>query len=109
MRNSLVSELYLFGSRARGDHTLDSDFDVFIDSANVTHTRARMIINLLRPYALEHGGRLDLFELHGDDMLPVYDDPDECRIILNKISYGALQADAKPITPIELIQLMRGE
>lgn len=103
-----MSELYLFGSRARGDHKPDSDFDVFIDGCNVTHTRARMIINFLRPYAVEYGGRLDFFELCGDELHAVYDEYGVRRVLLDKHSFKALQVDAEPITLIELAQLMKG-
>jgi predicted nucleotidyltransferase len=104
-----MSELYLFGSQARGDHKPDSDYDVFIDSVSITHARAQMIIHLLRPYAIEYGGRLDLFELHGDVMHAVYDEHDIRRVMLDKYDFHNLQVEAKPITPIELIQLMKGE
>jgi len=105
---SLISELYLFGSRARGDHKKDSDFDVFIDSVNLSDVRFRMIVNLLRPYAVEYGGRLDLFELCGDNLLAVYDEYDCRRVILDKYDFHNLQVEAEPITPIELIQLITG-
>ena len=104
-----MSELYLFGSRARGDHKSDSDYNVFIDSTNVTHARARTLVSILRPYAVEHGGRLDLFELHGDVMHAVYDEHDIRRIMLDKHDFHNLQVEAEPITPVELIQLMRGK
>jgi hypothetical protein len=68
-----------------------------------------MIINLLRPYALEHGGRLDLFELHGDVLHSVYDGYDCRRILLDKYSFKSLQVEAEAITPVELIQLMTKE
>ena len=103
-----MSELYLFGSRARGDHKDDSDFDVFIDSVNLTSGRTRMIIHLLRPYSVECGGKLDLFELVGDDMLAVYDEYDVRRILLDKYDFKALQEEAEPLTLIELVQLIRG-
>jgi predicted nucleotidyltransferase len=103
-----MSELYLFGSRARGDHKPNSDIDVFIDSVNLTGVRLRMIVNLLRPYAVEYGGKLDLFELHGDDLIPPFDVHDCRRVILNKWSFKDLQAEAKPITLMELVQLIGG-
>lgn len=103
-----MSELYLFGSRARGDHKPDSDFDVFIDSVNLTRGRVRMIVHLLRPYAVEHGGKLDLFELVGDDMLAVYDEYDCRRVLLNKHTFRDLQVEAEPVTLMELVQLIRG-
>ncbi len=103
-----MSELYLFGSRARGDHKPDSDIDVFIDAVNLTRGRMRMITHLLRPYAVEHGGKLDLFELHGDDMIPVYDKHDCRRVLLNKHTFKDLQVEAEPVTLVELVQLIRG-
>jgi len=103
-----MSELYLFGSRARGDHQPDSDIDVFIDIVNLTSGRIRMITHLLRPYSVEYGGKLDLFELHGDDMLAVFDNYDSRKIIFDKMSFSALQEDAQPITLVELVQLIRG-
>jgi len=103
-----MHELYLFGSRARGDHKDDSDFDVFIDSVNLTRGRMTMITHLLRPYAVEYGGKLDLFELVGDDMLAVYDENVSRRVLLNKHSFRALQEEAQPLTLIELVQLIRG-
>lgn len=104
-----MSELYLFGSQARGDQKPDSDFDVFIDAVNLTDARARMIINLLRPYAIEYGGRLDLFELNGDVLHAVFDEHDLRRVMLDKYDFHNLQVEAEPITPIELIQLMKGK
>ncbi len=103
-----MSELYLFGSRARGDHKLDSDIDVFIDSVNLTRGRITMIVHLLRPYSVEYGGRLDLFELIGDDLIPPFDKHDCRRVLLNKHSYKDLQAEAQPVTLVELVQLIRG-
>ncbi len=103
-----MSELYLFGSRAREDYKPDSDIDVFIDSVNLTRGRVRMITHLLRPYALEYGGKLDLFELVGDDLIPPFDEHDCRRVLLNKWSFKDLQAEAKPVTLIELVQLIRG-
>ena len=104
-----MSELYLFGSRARGDQKPDSDFDVFIDAVNLTDVRARMIINLLRPYAIEYGGRLDLFELLGDELHAVFDEYGIRKIMLDKYDFHNLQVEAEAIAPIELIQLMKGE
>ena len=66
-----------------------------------------MITHLLRPYAVEHGGKLDLFELVGDDMLAVYDEYDCRRILLDKHDFRALQEEAEAVTLVELVQLIR--
>ncbi|GAG36388.1 unnamed protein product [marine sediment metagenome] len=88
-------KLYLFGSRARGDHRPDSDFDVFaIDAPD-------SLYDALEPYAVEHGGNLDLFSFAGDCLWAAYDE--ERRVILDKWRQADIAKECKEITIEELI------
>lgn len=98
--------LYLFGSRATGDARPNSDWDVFIDSACCDDDTVRLYCDTLKPFAVENGGPLDLFELAGDTMLAVFDEYDCRRVLLDKYSFRALQEDAEAITLKELIRRM---
>lgn len=90
-----MSKLYLFGSRARGDHRPDSDFDVIaIDAPDELY-------DALEPYAVEHGGNLDLFCFAGDCLWAAYDE--ERKVLLSKWNQKAIAEDVKEITLEELI------
>lgn len=91
-----MAVLYLFGSRATGKHTKDSDWDVFID-AEQDDEEAGDMITLLEPYLLENGGKLDLFELLGDVLFAVGDEHGERRVMLCKWGWVDLQREAKEI------------
>lgn len=98
-------KLYLFGSRARGDHRPDSDWDVLIDGVGmaVDH-ECDEIVHLLAPYTVEHGGKLDLFYYMGDCLMSAIDE--ERRIILSKWNLQGIQEDAKEIDVNELLYQM---
>lgn len=88
-------KLYLFGSRARGDHRPDSDFDVLaIDAPD-------SLYGALEPYAVEHGGNLDLFCFAADCLWAAYDE--ERKIILSKFNSAGITNDIKEITLEELV------
>jgi predicted nucleotidyltransferase len=93
--------LYLFGSRARGDHQPDSDYDVFIDTVEgdipSDMDELEQTLDILEPFSVEKGGRLDLFFLYGDDLVSAYD-PDERRIIQDKWAFRAFQQSARMVS-----------
>ncbi len=91
-----MATLYLFGSRATGEYTPESDWDVFID-AEQDDEEAGDMITTLEPYLLENGGSLDLFELLGDVLFAVGDEHGERRVMLCKWGWRALQLEAKEI------------
>lgn len=88
-----MATLYLFGSRATGEYTPDSDWDVFIDAAQDDEEAGDMITTL-EPYLLENGGKLDLFELLGDVLFAVGDEHGERRVMLCKTGWLLLQTEA---------------
>lgn len=98
--------LYLFGSQATGEARPDSDWDVFIDTVHCEEREIQRYEQVLKPFAVEHGGKLDLFMLCGDTMLAVFDEYDCRRVLLDKYSFRALQEDAELITLNELIHRM---
>ncbi|NOQ49891.1 MAG: hypothetical protein GQ553_04440 [Nitrosomonadaceae bacterium] len=100
-----MATLYLFGSRATGEYTLDSDWDVFID-AEQDDEEAGDLITTLEPYLLENGGKLDLFELLGDVLFAVGDEHGERRVMLCKWGWRALQQEAEKIDIDTLLKRM---
>lgn len=88
-------KLYLFGSRARGDHSPESDFDVLVIDAPDS------LYGALEPYAVEHGGNLDLFCFAADCLWAAYDE--ERKIILSKSTNAGITQDIKEITLEELM------
>jgi len=94
------SKLLLFGSRARGDYREDSDYDVFIIGA---HPK---LLEILKPYSLERGGKLDLFLFAGDCLLAAFD-PDGMRRIFGKVDLRGVAEDAVEISLSQLLEWLK--
>jgi hypothetical protein len=90
-----MAKIYLFGSRARGDHKKTSDFDVFV----IGEGDLKLTMQVLEPYCVELGGNLDLFHFAGDCLLAVFGE----RRIFGKWDLHGVAEDAKEITLEELI------
>ncbi|MEZ0345804.1 MAG: nucleotidyltransferase domain-containing protein [Infirmifilum sp.] len=64
-RSRLVEEVYLVGSRARGDNIPSSDFDIII----VVNNNMDLIETLERVYKLKkHPIPIDIIALHSEDL-----------------------------------------
>ena len=95
-----MPKLYLFGSVARGEDA-PKDIDVLMIPADAD------CVKRLEPYAIENGGRLDLFFFAGDALWPAYDDTEGMRrIMLSKHTKDAIAADLTEITFEKLIHMM---
>jgi predicted nucleotidyltransferase len=91
-----MAELYLFGSRARGEHRPDSDFDVFIYALDdPDETEVEAFVDVLEHYCIENGGNLDLFLYLGDCLASVL--CEERRVLLDKWRHIDLQKEATKI------------
>ena len=113
-------KLMLFGSRANGTNRRDSDVDVILLTESHEEKQAEVLIDWLRPHALEHGGKLDMFTL-GDTLGSVYcyDKPgfgkpgvDEWgdygwdRRFSDNDAYDILKHDMKPTSLAEVITML---
>ena len=90
-----MAKIFLFGSRARGDHQPNSDFDVFV----IGEGDLKLTMQALEPYCLELGGNLDLFYFAGDCLLAVWSE----RRIFGKWDISGVASDAKEISLLDLI------
>ena len=102
-----MDKYYIFGSMARklkrGDYydgPTPADVDVIMipsDSAAV---------GLLKPYAVENDGPLDLFFFAGDQLWAAYDEHDERRILLSKHTKTAIAEDLYEVSLSGLLRIL---
>ena len=98
----MTARWFLFGSRARHEHRLDSDIDVFI----VCEDNDKLPLKELWPYALETGGKLDLFSLTGDCLWAVFNE--ERKILLDRHwSSASIFGDSVEITYDQLLTMLK--
>jgi hypothetical protein len=90
-----MAKYYIFGSVARKikagddyDGPAPSDVDVIMIPGN-----DQAILRLLRCYAVENDGPLDLFFFAGDQLTAAFDEHDERRILLTKHTKAAIAED----------------
>lgn len=87
-----MPRLYLFGSRATGDHSPDSDWDVILFKEEGDEPRdMEAAVDFLKPYTVEHGGNLDLFLFGGDCLISAMDE--HRRIMLSRHTFTAVKED----------------
>ena len=101
--------LYLFGSRAKGNHQPDDDFDVFIDfEADIATDRdpycqeGTILNDILTEYTVENGGCLHLWDLFkGNELVPALEWDNST--FLTRWELKSLWKHAKPIHLDELL------
>ena len=95
-------ELYLFGSMVYAPETgNDIDVVIFTDDDN----EMSAAIETLRPFSLESGGCLDVFEAAGDGLYALYADR---KIFMQSHSdWVMFKREAKKVTVDELNELMK--
>lgn len=102
-----MAKYYIFGSMARklkaGNHyegPTPADVDVIMMPA---HSDG---VGLLRRYAVENDGPLDLFFFAGDQLWAAYDEHDERRILLSKHTKTAIAEDLYEVSLSGLLRIL---
>ncbi len=89
-----ASEVWLFGSRARGDHRADSDFDIL---AVVPDDAPEGVDSPLKAFRLRRQSRA-----HADLLTARYSDFESARTVPNTISYAVAREGVRLDKPTSL-------
>lgn len=105
--------IFLFGSRGRGNPREDSDWDLVISECQLpdqdpnfnayTKDDVAQVVEILRPFAIENGGKIDLFMDNGFNFLAVYDENQYRGIYWSILKHASdyiqdFLSDAKPVS-----------